>query len=167
MKTDKKKPEISGKAKKINLFDILIVIALAGILLAVVVRGGYISDLLLADAHSVTYTVEIAAADEDAVADIAENLSVYPENSYISIGKTSRVTVSDASVTVRTASGSAVVGTLPGKKDVTIVIDTEASVKDSGVYAADGTLLKENSTVRIRIKNTVYTVKIEKVTVNE
>lgn len=167
---------MKNERKKINAVDIFFVLLALGVIIAILMRGGYLVDLILGNRYNVTYTLKISTVNINDEADdgskkeiIAKNENVINRKDGSNLGVVIENTISDSVVNITTASGSTVVGTLEGMKDITLTVNADVLRKNDSYVLGNSLPLKEGIEIDVIVgdiyaKATIIDIQFTKMT---
>jgi len=151
------------KKARFNIVDVLIILAVIGIVTASFLRADAIDKFTETDDKTVIYIYEARDLKASSADYIAQGDNLYIKDTGKLIGRITKFEVKDAATIVETAEGKLIEGTLPGRIDVIITVETTGREKDGSVFINDGLFIAAGKELEVTTDKLTYSMVIEEV----
>ena len=148
---------------RFNIIDIVIVLAVIGIVVASFVRGDIVKRFTESDDKVVVYTFEAKNLKVSSALYISNGDMVYIKDSGKYIGTITGYIVRNAQTVVETADGKLVEGTLPDRIDLIITVETKGRQTDAGIFINDGLFISAGKEFEVATKKLTFPMVVEEV----
>ncbi|MDD2268648.1 MAG: DUF4330 family protein [Eubacteriales bacterium] len=159
--------EINKRKAKFNIVDMVIIVAVIGIIAASFIRGDIVRRFTETDNATVVYTFEARNLKSTSALYIEEGDKLYVKDSGKYIGTITGFTVKNALTVVETADGKLIEGTLPDRIDLIVTAETSGRKTDAGVFINGGLFISAGKEFEITTDKLTYPMSIENVYISE
>lgn len=152
------------KNKKFNLFDLLVIILLLGIIAAVIFRSQITETVFGGGKQEYKVTFEVSAFSNEGIPSLAEGSVIYVHGNQLPFGKIA--SVASVPVTDTFVVGSEETDAASANfSSLTLVIEIEGHVADDVFYAKNGTPLLVRKDLSLENEDVCFNAKISSVEV--
>lgn len=137
--------------RKINAIDIFLILFAVGIIIATFMRSENLLNIIFGNTYNATYTIKLEMVDRELVKTAKVGDVVLTKDDGAKLGTVLEMETQSSQITITTASGSEVVGTLKDKFDIILKINADVLKKDSAYILGNDIVLQEKAEMYVFI----------------